>query len=280
MNQKSKKLAKKISNIISDVSNLQETYNKFINIAKRQKVYFLHIEPSDYLKIVFYIWSLKKTNDFILGDNLINKTHFADLFYTENEPFEQECDECYGNGQTSCDNCAGDGSIQCDECGGSGEIDCDECGSSGEDEEGNACRECQGGGKVECSECGGDGTFRCEDCFGNGEVTCSECDGSGEVETDKSKFKTIFICTWDDFIFDRCELTEDRYEPFLSEYDFDRLSDDYIVLSEIESQGEIDSKVKPYEVYCMNLSNISEIKLNGDMQLTPTIQTNLDSYAE
>lgn len=280
MNEKLKKVANKISNIMPDVSNPQETYHKFINIAKNQKVYFNHLSPENYLKVVFYIWSLKKTGDFILGDKLINNLHFANLFYTENEIHYDTCQECYGDGSNSCGECGGDGDIECHECGGSGEVDCDECGGSGEDDEGDACRECQGGGKLTCGECAGNGTERCDNCGGTGSETCWDCGGTGEIETEKSKFKTMFICTWDDYIFQRCELTEDTYEPFLTENDFDEFRDDFILLSEIESNGELDSEVKPYTIYCMDLTDNPRMVLGNAMELLLPEQHNLDSYAE
>lgn len=76
-----------------------------------------------------------------------------------------ECDECYG-----------DGEIRCSECGGEGEISetCEDCDGSGKDEDGDTCPSCDGSGNI---------TLTCSECDGSGSVTCPTCGGSGGGES-------------------------------------------------------------------------------------------------
>ena len=93
-----------------------------------------------------------------------------------------------------------------------------------------------------------------------GLINCYECDATGEYETNKLELNYYYICTWDKFIKDRCELEEGKLEPAMSEYDFDRLRDEYIVLRYYEQYYELINGVEVNQMYCVTYSD--EPRLN------------------
>ena len=239
MNDKLKRLAKNISELIPDnPKSPQEVFDSFgARIYESQKSYFEAIGGDSIIKIVLYIYSLKETGEFKMGDDMINKLSFASLFYTSGNYRHTECSNCEGSGSVNCDYCSHDGLIDCEECGGDGiNSDKDECG------------ECNGQGQVYCDNCGGDGN-----------ITCSDCDAVGEVETDELEYTYSYICTWNNEIKNMCELNEGTTEPAMSEYDFDRLSDDYITLAYTEEAAELRGFVDTNVLYCV--SYLDEPKL-------------------
>jgi len=95
--------------------------------------------------------------------------------------------------------------------------------------------------------------------YGTGEETCPTCDGDGQVETDEHEYKYYVIVTWNSFIKDKCELESGTMTPAFTEYDFDRLSDEYIVLGYDEEHSEFRSAVLPNDVYCANYEDEPEL---------------------
>ena len=227
MNDRLKKLAVNISGIIQgDFSTPQKTFDMFYETYHQQHEYFSRFNSSDLIKLIFYIYSYKETGDMKLADKMLNNLAFASLFYTSGNYHHE-----------TCDNCNGDGYERCYDCNGSGQVDCDTCGGTGDDGT-EPCYDCQGSGEVTCDNCGG-----------NGDVNCSYCDSEGEVETDRLEVNHYQICTWNNNIKNRCELEEGTKEPAMSEYDFDRLRGEYIVLSESELNLELRNFVEINEVY-------------------------------
>jgi hypothetical protein len=236
-NNKLKKLAVNLSEIMEGQFNTpQKTFDEFQVIYQNQKEYFSRFSSSDLIKLIFYIFSYKETGGMKLADNILNNLAFASLFYTSGNYYHDTCDNCEGNGYE-----------RCDECNGHGEVDCSTCDGSGEDD-GEPCYDCQGDGQVMCNNCGGDG-----------DINCSDCDGEGDIETDRLELEHYQICTWDSGIKTQCELEEGTKEPAMSEYDFDRLRDEYIILSQSDLNAELRNFVEIDEVYCLSYSD--ELKL-------------------
>ena len=244
MNDKLKRLASKMVDLFpSEFSSPQDCYDLFQNIYKKQFDYFSYFEPENLIKLVFYLYSYKTTKDFRLADTMLNNLAFASLFTTEGNFYVSECEACNGRAVDDC--------TWCD---GTGNEDCDECGGSGEDEEGNTCINCDG-----------DGSLVCDNCAGHGEINCYDCDGTGDVETNDLEIKVYYICTWDKSFQTSCELREGQLEPAMSEYEFDRLRDNFITLHMFEDHRELRSGLNINELYCLTYSDeFKMIKSIGD----------------
>jgi hypothetical protein len=189
------------------------------------------------MKLVIYIYSYNTTKDFKLGDKILNNLSFISIFTTTGNYHDEECPTCNGSATERCEGCYGEGKEDCGECGGDGTT------------EESTCDECNGKGYITCDQCGGDG-----------EIGCYDCDGTGEYETDKLELNYYYICTWDKYIKDRCELEEGKLEPAMSEYDFDRLRDEYIILRYDERYYEITSRIEINQMYCVTY--LDEPRLN------------------
>jgi hypothetical protein len=263
MNEKLQRLANKMIGLFSeDFKSAQDCYDRFRNVYKQQFDYFQNFDPSNILKLVLYIYSLKNTGNFKLAENILNKSGFASLFIMESDYYQEECDDCSGEGTIRCDNCYGDGTTACRNCDGDGTVSCETCGGDGkveEDGEELECDSCYGSGEVSCDECGGGGNEECNHCDGDGSENCSTCDGDGQIETNEHEYKYYVIITWNNFIKNKCELESGTMTPALTEYDFDRLSDEYIVLGYDEEHSELRSAVLPNYVYCANYEDEPEL---------------------
>ena len=231
MNDKLKRLSKNVSELLpEDLRDPQDVYDAFSVVYRNQSDYFRNLGPENIIKLVFYIYSLKDTGSFALGDKIINNLSFASLFTTSGNYADEECRGCEGSGTVSCDNCDYEGRVKCDQCGG-----------DGEDSSGETCDDCQGSGDVYCDQCGGDGDIRCD-----------ECSGTGEVETDRLHFEHYYICTWSEEVKRVCELESGTKEPAMSEYDFDRLrGDNYLTLYYEGNESELRSFVEVNQMYCI-----------------------------
>jgi RecJ-like exonuclease len=149
-------------------------------------------------------------------------------------------------------------------------VSCDTCDGDGEDDEGNPCEECQGGGRVECEYCEGRGEYTCEDCMGYEIKPCPKCDGNGYIRTDDVLYEYYDICTWSNYLNDRCELKEGTYEVVLSYDDFIDLSEDYIVMEVSTKNAMFIDKVQKDNMYCTYYSDSPSLKISGH-QSYPTI---------
>ena len=269
MNDKIKRLSTNLAEIIPDHDNPQDLYMELRKLMVKQKDYFSKISPVTMVKVLLYIWSIKKTGNLNLGDKLLNKILFATLITTEGNRHREECRSCDGAGEQSCDFCDGSGNIECDNCDGEGVITCPECDGDGRqmgDGEWENCEECDGDGALTCPDCNGEGKVDCNRCY-NGYETCSDCSGEGEVKTDEFEYNIYFIVTWDNFIKDRCELTEATTESAFSEYEFDKLRDEYIILSQAEVHAELRDFIEINEVYCVSQSDNPIIDYSEDMHI-------------
>ena len=269
MNDKIKRLSTNLAEIIPDHDNPQDLYMELTKLMVKQKDYFSKISPVTMVKVLFYIWSIKKTGNLNLGDKLLNKILFATLITTEGNHHREECRSCDGAGEQSCDFCDGSGNIECDNCDGEGVITCPECDGDGRqmgDGEWENCEECDGDGALTCPDCNGEGKVDCNRCY-NGYENCSECDGQGEIKTDEFEYSNYFIVTWNNFIKDRCELTEGTPESAFSEYEFDKLRDEYVVLYRVEEHAELKDFIEINEVYCVSQNDNPIIDYSEDMHV-------------
>jgi hypothetical protein len=282
MSDKIKRLAKNLSEIIPSTDEMQETYDLLTAFMKKQKEYFSNFSPDNIVKLLIYIWSYQQTSNFELGDKLLNEIAFAVVFETEGNTYRESCQSCDGYGELDCDNCDGSGYERCDTCEGDGNMICSECDGEGTvigDYGEESCENCDGKGEVTCDECGGNGEINCSVCGGGGKEECTNCEGNGEVETDDWEFTKYFIMTWDKYIKNRCEITENNSDITMSEYDFDRLRDNYVKLFINEDHADFFDFVKENEVYCINYNDSPKMHLLLDMKLAPH-NFNIGSFAK
>jgi hypothetical protein len=276
MNEKLKKLATKISELIPKSETPQDVYDGLTTVMKSQRDYFQYLGPDNIVKLTFYIYSFKTTGKFNEADTMISSLGFANLITTEGTEYVKECDECGGDGEIDCALCDR-GEIQCEECNGEGQIMCPECDGDGRqmgDGEWEDCEECDGKGEITCTDCDGDGTYSCDSC-NNGKEECYQCSGNGEVETNELKYDAYFVVTWNRAINGDFSLNENSKYPALSEYEFDRLRDEYIVLTyEDDGHAEFQDWVKINEVYCTFYSDEPKLNLTEKMR----VDNRADSY--
>lgn len=270
------KLAKKLEGLIEDDSNLQEVYDALTNIMVRQKEYFKILKPISIIKLAICIYSFKKTGEFKLAANIISKLFFAAFIQTDSVPHKESCDECGGDGYISCGTCDMSGQVDCENCNGSGEEDCDECGGSGEvGDEGDACDECQGGGKLTCSECDGDLRTTCSSCGGDGSEDCHECDGLGEIETDKIVYDELQICSWDESLKNRVEITENVIDPTMSLNSLFNNKKLIVINVKSEEAGNTDYDFDSDKVYCYGYSTSdTDLIMNSLMKVSLDFDNN------
>ena len=62
MDEKIKKLAIKVEDLVKYFGTPQDTYDNLVEVAKRQSDYFRYLGPENFVKLAIYIYSLKETN--------------------------------------------------------------------------------------------------------------------------------------------------------------------------------------------------------------------------
>lgn len=276
MNEKLKKLAVNLSELISKSETPQEVYNGLIPLMQKQSDYFKYLGPDNVVKLTLYIYSFKTTGKFNQGDIMISSLGFANLITTEGTEYVKECESCDGGGELDCEYCDR-GEIQCDTCEGTGETMCPECDGDGRemgDGEWEDCESCNGSGNISCEECSGEGVLQCDNC-NDGKNECWDCSGEGEVETNQLKYDAYLVVTWNRDINRDFSLNENSKYPALSEYEFDRLRDEYIILTyEDDGHAEFQDWVKINEVYCTFYSDEPKLNLTEKMR----VDNRADSY--
>jgi len=268
MEDKIKKLATNLAEIIPEPNEPQQVWDSLRFLMREQRDYFQKIPPENIIKVIFYIWSLKETGNFKLGEKMLNEISFALIFHHEGNYHKETCGHCDGQGNVDCDDCD-DGKMECSECHGGGDETCEECDGSGEienDGETLTCSECGGEGVVSCGECGGDGVVDCNQCsYGN--LTCNDCEGDGDVDTNEYEYFEHFIVTWSGYIKNRCEITEEDTDITMSEYEFDKRSAQFITLGFEESHANFEPWAKENEMYCGYYSDNPRLKYNSEMEI-------------
>jgi hypothetical protein len=243
---------------------------------QKQSDYFKYLGPDNIVKLTLYIYSFKTTGKFNVGDTMISSLGFANVFTTEGTEYVKTCDSCDGEGELDCEYCDR-GEITCETCDGTGEVTCEECDGDGRemgDGEWEDCEACEGSGNGKCPDCGGEGYLSCDNCD-NGKNECWECNGNGDVETTQLKYDAYLVVTWNRDINRDFSLNENSQYPALSEYEFDRLRDEYIVLTyEDDGHAEFQDWVKINEVYCTFYSDEPKLNLTEKMR----VDNRADSY--
>jgi len=265
MNEKLKKISKNLEPLLNENDSVNDIYTNLITIAKNQSDYFKHLGVSNFIKIVIYIYSLRKTGSFSLGDKMIDNLEFAELLTTDNEETVEMCQECDGSGEVPCKNCDSSGQIECDNCNGQGGEDCNQCDGDGLDNEGDDCANCDGTGMISCEQCDGDGVENCPECGAHKYYTCPECDGQAEIN--KPGFVVIdllLIATWDPIIKNKCEIEERTTNPIMSVEKFED-NNNYILLNRTYHDAEIN--VESSQLYCLDYDDEMDISFRNDMYI-------------
>lgn len=266
MSDKIKRLAKNLSELsLAAPDSLQEIYIRLTGFMSKQSDYFDNIGTFNIIKLLFYIWSYKHTGGFERGDKMLNEIAFAILITTEGESHIETCDDCGGDGYMRCDNCDGTGKVECEECNGNGDVECYRCEGEGK-VNGETCDECGGAGEYGCSECDSEGEISCPMCD-EGSLPCERCDGDGEINTGEKEYKKYYIVTWSKLLKDRCEITQEDSDITMSEYDFDRLRDKYVVLSLEDKHDELQDFVEDNEMYCVFYDDNPTLKTTRHMEI-------------
>jgi hypothetical protein len=233
MNDKLKRLAKKVVGLLPSDRELSinECHDIFSPIYTNQYDYFGYYSASDIVKLIIYLYSLHSTGNFEVGDRMLNDLSFATLIIPT------------GNASIiTCHDCGGEGTSKCYSCGGNGEETCNYCGGDG------------------CEECNQDGEVTCEECLGDGMSVCRTCDGDGEYKsTNKEVVEYYFIASWKKEINDILELRAGTEEPVSSEFEFDALMDEFLLLSYNELNLAI-TPLNDYETYCTSFGDEPVIK--------------------
>jgi hypothetical protein len=259
MNEKLKRVARKLSTRYK-TTGLDSIYRKLMTDVYNNEDYFGHYKPQDLLKITLYIYSFIRTNDFKLGDKMIDNSWVGNLFEFQQDNFAKEtCDDCGGNGYVDCDNCDGNGETECDECDGSGQVTCEACDGSGEDDEGDECSECKGSGEVDCDECDTKGTVSCNVCGGDGSERCNECGGDGEIESEELLYMNTSFITWDKELINSFRDSLDLRKPSSIQESLANYYDENKILyiDENESNQEFSTEVEPDKLYCFYLEPLN-----------------------
>jgi hypothetical protein len=260
MNMVSNEKIYKIANAIKEIYGERRfdspsSVVKFLeNNVDQTSEYVRAFGPDAFVKISIALWGLYKGMSLQEIESIYDKLFFANIFYTNGDYHEEDCDSCDGNGSVECSQCDGSGNINCRTCDGERTTECEECGGEGEVDSGGdmvTCEKCDGDGEITCDSCGGDGDEECDECYGRGNEECENCEGNGTVTSDFQKDYIIeFIASWSEVLKNKCEIEEEQVAPVASLNKFDGASK-HIVLSSVSDYGELMDDVRDGYVYCL-----------------------------
>jgi hypothetical protein len=270
-------LAKRLEELIEG-THPQSIYDNLQTLMKSQSDYFKKFDEVFLVKLIFYIYSYKRTKSFELANKMCNQLFFAKLFTPRDEFYERSCDGCGGDGDIECGECYGSGQQDCSNCNGTGEQECTNCGGSGDiedvDDEGESsevpCPDCQGKGEYTCSHCDGDSVEYCHECGGNGRESCYQCSGTGEVESEELMYEMYSICSWDKSVYDKCEINLNRLSPAFTNDEFYNLRNNFVRLHYEEDHDELDENLNSDNYYCFFLDKLTDndyLDTNKKMQV-------------
>lgn len=251
MEEKLKKLAQVLKRNIREYDTVSDVYNSLRDKARSQFDYFNRLGPQNFLKLVFYIYSLKNSNSFEIGEKMLYNLAFSQLVDSENITHIETCDECDGQGVVECPEC-NRGFIRCQTCDGDGvytelngqPVDCDDCGGDGE---------------VDCPTCGRNGLPK-------GEVLCDKCEGLGEYKSkDEIDYEIYFIMSWNTELNELCQVYERTKTPIMSYDELLEFQNDFVLLSKELEHGPLD--VEPNQIYCINYSDEPKIHFSSGLFL-------------
>lgn len=253
MNEKLKRIALKLEDFIEFYDVPQQVYDELLELSSKQKEYFEMIGAENIIKLTFLIYSHKKTNNFDLGEQMLNDSMFLFMLFSEGDNHRETCDECGGEGQIDCHECDGVGEAPCSECGESGEITCETCNGSGDDpdNEEESCWDCNGAGNLTCPQCNGNTVETCPECYGSRLETCPTCDDTGQIETDAWDYAVETILTWDPKLISDSIEHENTLVSIMPTEDFNNDYKSYIFLNYYGDDSlEFRKGFRPNEVYC------------------------------
>jgi hypothetical protein len=253
MNEKLKRLALKIEDLIEYYDVPQQVYDELIRLVAKQPDYFKMIGPENIIKLTFLIYSHKKTGNFELGDKMLNESMFLFMVYSEGDNHRETCQECGGDGQIDCQECDGEGEIPCTECDGSGEVTCDTCEGSGvdPDNEEESCWDCNGAGNRTCPQCDGSTDETCPECYGRRLEICPTCDDTGQIETDAWDYSVATILSWNQELISYSIEHENTLVPVIPYSDFHYTDETFIFIKSYDEDFmEFKKGFRANEVYC------------------------------
>lgn len=282
MNKKIAKLAKVFHDEFNE--KLQDIYEGVMKLIVDNREYFGFMSPLDAIQMVYYIYSLKKTGGFELGEKIFSEVYLAQFFdYSKSNPHKEQCDSCNGDGQDECDYCDGigqvrcgdcdDGKVECNKCDADGEFECDECNGEGTID-GEECEECSGSGTIRCencdgdgentcSTCGGDGYESCYECGGSGNETCRNCDGDGEIETSDFVYVIQEWLIFDSDLVNYLQKESAANGSVGNPLEFTKRPT-VILINSRKEHGQFDEEVLEDEYYCFKIEPLGTDKLYFD----------------
>lgn len=262
--EKLKSAAKKIYQLIESSGNdekeqMQSILNSCTSYFKKYQTYFSHFSPAELLKIIIYVYSLKRSSNYLEGDKILQNLRFAKLFTTNFHHLVEECDECAGHGTVNCDLCGGNATIECSHCDGAGGHTCEDCNGTGriefEDESEVDCDTCDGEGEITCSWCEGSGDVDCPECDDSGTVECDVCNGQGETEDRETySYEIEFVMSWDSNFNNICEMREKESIPISNSDDWSEFNCIFLNLTEEKAKINTDL-IEPELYYCVYFSD-------------------------
>lgn len=283
-NDKLKRLAIKISDEF-DYRDQQDLWDALSKYRNNHRLYFSNFSAENTIKLYIYLLCYLTEGNFDKSKEIMEKLFFASILVKEDETYSDDCGRCGGDGYYECNNCDGSGNEGCDECNGNGQVTCDVCDGDKyeEDEEGNRekCEGCNGEGEINCDECDGDGRVDCSECDGSGRFECDECYGSGrEEDEDRFLYNVSLVCSWNQYFFERCELTSEKIEPTMNVDDFEELPN-VVILTDYEGDyAEFQDGVEWGEVYCVAYTTTPSLILDRSLKVKFSQNPSLYDYID
>ena len=282
MNEKLKKLAVNLEDTIGTFETPQNVYDELLELSRKQSDYFTMIGGENIIKLTFLIFSYKHTNNFDLGDKMLDDSMFLFTLFSEGNEHRELCESCFGEGQVECDTCDGTGETPCEECDETGEIPCDTCDGSGvdPDNEEESCWDCNGAGIRTCPSCHGDTMETCPECHGNRIEPCQNCDSIGEIETDDWDYEMETILTWDKLLISKAIEYENTLVPIMTINEYNQ-HDNYIVIKYYDDNHlEFRKGFRSEEVYCFGYSDNPDVKLTPQGMVVGAPFRNLSNFGQ
>jgi len=284
MNEKLKKIAVNLENSIRNFKTPKEVYDELLVLSKKQFDYFTILGAESIIKLTFLIYSYKKTNNFDLGNKMLDDSIFLFTIFSEGIEHRETCEACFGDGEVECNTCYGTGEISCHTCDETGELNCDTCDGSGidPDNQEESCWDCNGAGLNTCPSCYGDTMETCPECDNRKLENCQNCDGIGEIETDDWNYEMEVILTWDKNLISRAIEFENTLVPIMSFEEYNKLNN-YIIIKYYGGDNHLEFKkgFRSNEVYCFGHSKDRDVKLTsgGNIEVLSSIPfRNLSNY--
>ena len=261
--KKLQSLAVIISEDWDDVETPTDVYTRLVKYATNQKEYFHdYLKLNNFIKLVLYIYYFKTEGTFDKAIIAMNNLEFVTLLMHDGENYDEECDNCNGNGSYSCNSCGGDGTITCPDCDGEGNVECNECDGDGEIETSDgmeSCQDCNGNGRVTCDRCDGNEYVDCIECDGSGENTCWDCDGRGSVETDEFTYSLTYLINWNPELKYRINKTFETMEPTLGSDGLINFEKNYIITDVDDNEhAEFEDEVEEDKYYTIDVTDEPE----------------------